>query len=134
MLTVPTTGSASSGSRQLRRHRHFADILRDLVALLRCRAFGDGNIPALHVGILVEIDRPFIARNPRPDRGILTCIFDTLQRACQGCLALKLNDATAGRMRNGVGAPDSVKFVDHCTDVELGCVDRYAKAASNRLV
>jgi hypothetical protein len=38
---------------------------------------------------------------------------------------LKLNDATAGCMCDGIGAPDRIKLVDQCTDVELGRVDRY---------
>src|SRR6202023_2014617 len=59
------------GSGHSRRDRNLADILRHLVALLRCRALGDCDIPAFHVWILVEIDGlPFVARHPRPDRDI----------------------------------------------------------------
>src|ERR1700704_3885661 len=48
--------------------RNLADVLRHLVALLNRRPLGDGRVPALHVGILVEIDGlPFVARHPRPD-------------------------------------------------------------------
>src|SRR3977135_291551 len=48
-------------------HRDFADVLRHLVALLNRWPLGDGRVPALHVGILIEIDGlPFEARHPRP--------------------------------------------------------------------
>src|SRR5262245_48044817 len=53
------------------RHRNFADVLRHLVAPLRRRALGDRHVPALHVGILVHVDRlPFESRDPRPDRDV----------------------------------------------------------------
>jgi hypothetical protein len=45
-----------------------------------------------------------------------------------------MNDATADRMRNGVGAPDRIEFVHQGAYVEFGRVDRYAKASSYRLV
>lgn len=37
-------------------------------------------------------------------------------------------------MGDGVCTPDRIELVDQSTDVELGCVDRYAKTASYRLV
>jgi hypothetical protein len=47
---------------------------------------------------------------------------------------LKMNNATAGCMGDGVGTPDRIELVDQCTHVKLGRVDRYAKTASYRLV
>jgi len=46
----------------------------------------------------------------------------------------EMNHTTTGRMGDGVCAPDRIKLVDQSTDVELGCVDRYAKTASYRFV
>jgi hypothetical protein len=48
--------------------------------------------------------------------------------------ALKMYNAKPGRMGDGVGTPYRVQLVDQYTDMEFDCVDRYAKAASNRLV
>src|SRR5437879_3918834 len=49
------------------RYRDFSDILRHLVALLYRRPLGDCHIPALHIGIVVEVDGlPFVARDPGP--------------------------------------------------------------------
>jgi hypothetical protein len=52
----------------------------------------------------------------------------------EGCLPLELNNATAGRMCDGVGASDRIQLVDQSTHMELGGVDRYAKTASYCLV
>jgi hypothetical protein len=43
---------------------------------------------------------------------------------------LKMNNTTAGCMGDSIGTPDRIEFVDQCSDVELGRVDRYAKTAS----
>src|SRR5580700_4319730 len=51
--SIPADRSRGTASR---RDRHLADVLRHLVTLLRCRALGDGDIPAFDVRILVEID------------------------------------------------------------------------------
>src|SRR6266508_6362364 len=67
----PTESVAQPSIYPSRRDRHLAHVLRHLVALLHGRAFGDGRVPPLHVGILVEIDGlPFVARDPRPDRDV----------------------------------------------------------------
>src|SRR5262245_40648263 len=53
------------------RDRYLADVLRHLVALLRRRLLGDGQIPALDVWILVQVDGlPLVAGDPRPDRDV----------------------------------------------------------------
>ena len=42
-----------------------------MVALLHGRAVGDRDVPALDVGILVEVDGlPLVARDPRPGRDV----------------------------------------------------------------
>ena len=46
----------------------------------------------------------------------------------------EMNHTTTGGMGDGVCTPDRIELVDQSTDVELGCVDRYAEAASYRLV
>ena len=46
----------------------------------------------------------------------------------------EMNHTTTGGMGDGVCTPDRIELVDQSTDVELGCVDRYAKTASYRLV
>jgi len=46
----------------------------------------------------------------------------------------EMNHATTGGMGDGVCTPNRIELVDQSTDVELGCVDRYAKTASYRLV
>src|SRR5260370_35710003 len=52
-------------------YRHFAYVLGHLVALLHRRAFGDGRVPALDVGILFEFDGlPFAALDQRSDHDI----------------------------------------------------------------
>jgi hypothetical protein len=45
-----------------------------------------------------------------------------------------MNHTTTGGMGHGVCTPDRIEPVDQSTDVELGCVDGYAKTASYRLV
>src|ERR1700723_4530491 len=66
-----TSCCTASGERCVSRHRDFAGIFRDLIALLGRRPLGDGDVPALDVRVLVEIDRlPFVARYPRPDRDV----------------------------------------------------------------
>src|SRR5947207_5644278 len=51
--------------------RHFADVLGNLVAPLHRRSRGDRQVPALHIGVLVHVDRlPLEARDPRPDRNV----------------------------------------------------------------
>jgi hypothetical protein len=45
-----------------------------------------------------------------------------------------MNNATAGRMGDGVCTPDRIELVDQCTYMELGRVDGNAETASNRLV
>jgi hypothetical protein len=46
----------------------------------------------------------------------------------------EMKHTTTGCMGDDICTPDRIELVDQSTDVELGCVDRYAKTASYRLV
>src|SRR6266403_1499096 len=71
------------------RHRNILHLLGHVVALLYRRAVGDGDIPALHVGILGEVDGlPLVARDPWPgrdigDRIVVRQIFMVLEPAVE---------------------------------------------------
>src|SRR5262245_65810554 len=66
-------GYLAAESSRLRplRHRHRAHVLRHLVTLLNCRTRRDRLVPALHIRILLQIDRlPFETGGPWPDRDV----------------------------------------------------------------
>src|SRR4051794_32111267 len=53
------------------RHRDVGHLFRHVVTLLDGRPLGDGQVPPLHVGVLVEVDRlPLEAGYPRPYRNV----------------------------------------------------------------
>src|ERR1051325_7588220 len=67
LLQIEHDTTIRTGSRL----RNLADVLGNLVALFPRGPCRDREIPALHVRILVHVDRlPLETRNPRPDRDV----------------------------------------------------------------
>src|SRR6188508_1747014 len=107
------------------RHRHRAGVFRDLVALLHRRPLRDRNIPALHIGELVEVDFvPFETGDPRPGRDVrdgiiagheISALKPALEYAvkAQGLLVVALLGI---RRLAGILPQEMVRLTDHRAD------------------